>query len=226
MLWGLVGLLAEPCCVSCEAPVSARGRIGLCPGCLGTIGDVPQVFELGDPVASAWALGAYDQPLGTALREAKFGQGLHAIRCLGGMLGQAAVGRLPRVDAVVPVPIPWPRMLTRGFDQGLELGREVAASLQVPVVQALRRRPSAPMSRGADMKDRILRARSSFRGRGSVPPRVLLVDDVVTTGATTRACANALIGQGARRVHVLTLARRRSRDEITMSRRSDVVPDV
>ena len=73
------------------------------------------------------------------------------------------------------------------------LAREVAASLDLPVLPLLRRHAAEPLSRGADLADRVHSARSSFRAACEAPARVLLVDDVTTTGATANEAARTLL---------------------------------
>ena len=213
MLQGLLGLLSPMSCAACEEEATRLSTIGLCARCEAEVSSLPQWFRPPPRVRDAWALGPYDGPLGPAVRNAKFGPDHARMRSLGRRLGLAASARLPRVDAVVPVPVPWGRRLHRGFDQGQVLAREVAASLDLPVLPLLRRHAAEPLSRGADLADRVHSARSSFRAACEAPARVLLVDDVHTTGATAGACADELLGSGARKVYLLVVARRRSPEE-------------
>ena len=112
----------------------------------------------------------------------------------------------PEPDLVVPVPTPPLRLLRRGFNPAARLAVHVARSLGAPLRPVLRRR------RGGHQVGRTRRQRqalgpSYFPARTRVSGRILLVDDVLTTGSTARACTQALVGAGAREVYVATLGR-------------------
>jgi ComF family protein len=114
------------------------------------------------------------------------------------------------VDAVVPVPLAGGRQRQRGYNQALLLARCVATTLGVPAAEALKRVKTAPPQARSTAEERrrnvegafAMRDAASVRGR-----RVLLVDDVATTGATLRACARALLDGEADEVRAVTFAR-------------------
>jgi len=114
-------------------------------------------------------------------------------------------------DVIVPVPLHWTREAARGFNQAELLAREVGRILAVPVKCALRRVRRTPKQARLDADERRRNMADAFRvGRdgGEAADRlVMLVDDVLTTGATIEAAANALLDAGARAVVVLTAAR-------------------
>ena len=120
---------------------------------------------------------------------------------------------LEGVELVVPVPLHRRRLMTRGFNQALVLARSLARrhGLELAARLLTRRRHTRPQV-GLDPQER----RQNVRGAFSVPPggkpqlqnkRVLLMDDVFTTGATADQCAQTLMQAGARQVSVLTLVR-------------------
>ncbi len=121
-----------------------------------------------------------------------------------------ALPREEQLDLVVPVPMHWWRKWNRGFNQAELLARVVGRRTGIPVARALKRRRSTLSQAGLTLAQRrenltgVFRvpARNRMEGR-----RVLLVDDVFTTGATASACAAALKRAGARSVVLLTLAR-------------------
>ena len=133
-------------------------------------------------------------------------------RPLGRLLREAGAGLLAGADAVVPVPLhPWKRV-QRGFNQSADLAR----ALELPVRFVLRRtRPTrtqaglTPGQRRRNVSGAFALATWPWRSsRADVGGRTLvLVDDVMTTGATLDACARVLKQAGAREVRVLTLAR-------------------
>jgi len=195
-------------CPSCGQPASAGA---LCAGCRGGL---PRFFRPISPppgLQTAWVLGGYDGPLGDLVRRGKYRPDPLVFRRLGGLLGEAAAGRLPHIEAVCWVPVPWQRRTQRGFDQAEQLARPIARALGVPAISALRRVRSAEQA-GRMRHERASGARGAFavkRGfelRCPPPRHVLLVDDVVTTGSTARACAEELLCGGAERVHLLCVA--------------------
>mgnify|MGYP000595609891 CR=1 FL=1 len=109
-------------------------------------------------------------------------------------------------EAVVPVPTSWGRALQRGFDHARLLAAPVAAALGAPLVPALRRHGRARQV-GKSRSARLQLPAGAFTPRRRVAGRVLLVDDVLTTGATAARCSRALLAAGADEVSVLTLAR-------------------
>lgn len=119
-------------------------------------------------------------------------------------------------DALVPVPLHWRRQLTRGFNQADDLAVALAHRLRLPVWRVLRRRrggpPQATLSKAAraGVADAyVARRRLGLRAVRRVVEgrRLVLVDDVVTTGATLEACAAALADAGAAAVCAVTAAR-------------------
>jgi ComF family protein len=117
---------------------------------------------------------------------------------------------LDGVDLIVPVPLHWRREYQRGFNQA----RELARYLGPPVVEALRRKRAtraqvelAADQRRANVAGAFVKRTGWFRSSNLSGTRLLLVDDVSTTGATLEACAHVLKEYGASDVHALTAAR-------------------
>jgi ComF family protein len=137
-------------------------------------------------------------------------------RRLAAPLGQAIANRW-RVagaggDVLVPVPASADRIRERGYDQAVLIGRVAGRQLQLPVVEAVRRAHDTTAqfdldraNRGANVRDAFeVIAADEIRGRW-----VVLVDDIVTTGATLAASADALLREGATAVSAVTVARER-----------------
>ena len=204
-------MAAEYSCAACHTPfvsshpLDARGLCSLCrqglPGYEG-----------------AYSFGFYDGPLRRLIHLFKF----ERVESLASPLGAYLARALPRdlsFDIVAPMPLHWFRRWRRGFNQSELLAGEVARRLGLPLAsgRALRRlRHSAPQSGLSSAARRRNVAglfdvadRRSIEGR-----RVLLVDDVLTTGATAQAAARALKRAGAAQVIVLTLARADRREWI------------
>jgi ComF family protein len=113
-------------------------------------------------------------------------------------------------DAVVPMPLHWRRRFQRGFNQAAVLAKDVAQRRRIPLLNAVRRVRATATQTGLTNAQRRENVRGAFRagrGRPLEGLRILLVDDVMTTGATGSACAAALKRAGAKSVTLLTLAR-------------------
>ena len=193
---------AEYFCVSCRTPfvnsfpLDSEGRCSLCRSGL-------RAFD------AAYSFGSYAGPLRTLVHLFKY----HAMRPLAAPLGAYLLRSLPRdqaFDLLVPVPLHWLRRWKRGFNQSELLGRVVSRSTGIPVCGALRRVRSTAVQAGLSNTARRRNVSQAFRChrpekvRGK---RILLVDDVMTTGSTATACARALKRAGAARVVLLTVAR-------------------
>lgn len=118
-----------------------------------------------------------------------------------------ALPRQDRIDAIVPVPMHWLKQWRRGFNQSELLAEQVSRRTGVPLLKAMRRRSAPPQAALSDHERRRNVARAFEVAKAVRGLHVLLVDDVLTTGATASACGAALKRAGAARVMVLTLAR-------------------
>jgi ComF family protein len=118
-----------------------------------------------------------------------------------------ALPRDEHFDCIVPVPLYWRRRLQRGFNQAELLAGGLSRSTGIPVVRALRRAQATPTQAGLSNSARRRNVSGAFRSRSVAGQRILLIDDVMTTGSTATACALALKRAGAKRVALLTVAR-------------------
>jgi len=115
-----------------------------------------------------------------------------------------------RPDMLIPVPLHWLRMITRGFNQAFELGAYAGKVLDVPLLTtALRRHRNTQAQSGLSRKQRHKNVRGAFYWHGPLQPgrHVALIDDVMTTGTTVTECARVLKKAGAKRVDVWVAAR-------------------
>jgi ComF family protein len=196
-------LTAEFYCVTCRAPFLNRAPLdadGRCALCRLGLNGFDQVFSFG----------AYEGELRKLVHLFKFG----GIEPLSGPLGRLLRKSIPTdeaFDAVVPMPLHWRRRWQRGFNQSELLAREIARRWNVPVLRAVRRtRPTQPQA-GLTSAQRRKNVQGAFAPKRNVTlkgMRILLVDDVLTTGATASACARALKRAGALQVSLATIARR------------------
>ncbi len=117
-----------------------------------------------------------------------------------------AVAR-PLADAITFIPPDGERSLARGHHPARRLAEELGAHWELPVEVLLARSRRVTRQRGLSLAARRKNVRGAFRGQGRALPRVVLVDDVYTSGATAGAAASALRAAGARYVEVVTMAR-------------------
>lgn len=193
---------AEYFCARCRMPFMNRAPLddeGLCPLCRrGARG-----FD------AVYCFGAYDGRLRELIHLYKYGK----VAPLAGPLGAWLAGAIPRdtaFDTVTPVPLHWRRRWDRGFNQSALLAGEVARRYGLRVSPALRRVRATTSQAGLTSSRRRANVSGAFevrRKQAVEDRRILLVDDVLTTGATASACGTAMKRAGARSVTVLTLAR-------------------
>jgi predicted amidophosphoribosyltransferase len=131
------------------------------------------------------------------------------LRRLAGWAAAVVRDSLPQPDTscVVFVPGDPDRRLKRGQHAAERLASELAACWELPLLPVLTRARGSPRQRGLTQLERRRNVSGAFLAHGEVPARVVLVDDVYTTGATVNAAASALRKGGARTVEVVTLAR-------------------
>jgi ComF family protein len=131
------------------------------------------------------------------------------LRRLAGWAAAVVRESVARPDALCVVFVPGDpdRKLKRGHHAAERLATELAAGWELPVRPLLTRARGSPRQRGLTQNERRRNVAGAFLAHGRVPPRVVLVDDVYTTGATVLECARILRRAGAARVDVLTLAR-------------------
>lgn len=135
----------------------------------------------------------------------------HALRRAASLAAELVAERLeaPAADVITYIPPDPARLLTRGHHPAEQLARGLAGHWHVPAASLLirTRRGASARQTGLPRAERWRNAHGAFVGVAAAPKRVLLVDDVYTTGATVSAAATALRGAGARQVDVVTFAR-------------------
>jgi ComF family protein len=203
----LLGLFFPDRCAGC-------GRLGaqLCAACRAALrpypgGDRPSP-QL-DATAVAYLFGAALRP---AIHQLKYRGNRRMARVLGDLLAAHLRANPLPADALLPVPLHTARLAERGFNQSELLARRLAQACRLPLLAGglARVRATAQQAR-LDARARQENMREAFSWSGAAPPpaRLLLVDDVFTTGATLSACAAALRAAGAREVRAIALARSR-----------------
>ena len=227
----LADFALPPLCASCHEPVADTG---LCPACWSRLSfiappycarlGIPFGYDPGPGVLSMQAIAdppsygraraavRFDDVARGAVHALKYGDRLDLAPMMGRWMANAGRELLAEADALVPVPLHWRRMWARRFNQSAALAHVVAATAGLPVVTALRRVRATPQQVGLSKSARAENVQGAFRVPASdrvqvAGRRLVLVDDVLTSGATLDACARALTRAGAARVDVLVFAR-------------------
>ncbi|MEX2111977.1 MAG: ComF family protein [Pirellulales bacterium] len=226
-------LVFPPTCAMCQVPLDAHHRVLLCATCRGQLvdsraaclrcGSSAPPSGLGAPCPHCHAkrlyfdsvarLGRYDGELRRAVLRMKTETNPGLAMALGDLLFELRGEQLAawRADAVVPVPMHWTRRIRRGVNSPHAVAERLAAQLQVPIAAHLlvRHRRTALQARLPASK-RKANVRGSFRvqpHRELPGARLLLVDDVMTTGATVNEAARMLVRSGVDTVGIAVLAR-------------------
>lgn len=192
-------------CVFCGEPLAPQA-VPVCPGCYA---DLPRTS--GSGLVHGLRVHAplrYEFPVDAAIKALKFGRKLWYVPLLAALMAEEIDTLPPDIDAVLPVPLHWRRRFLRGFNQAEELYRPLRSLLRLPLPGNVHRRRHTPEQSGLDARARRRNVSGAFQVRGRLAMRhVLLIDDVVTTGATCAALARALGDAGVGEVTVLAAAR-------------------
>jgi ComF family protein len=202
--WANTVRVEAPFCACCGDPVSgAVEHDFICYSC----SDEQPAFD------AARSATRYDGVIGDALRKLKYEHALWLSPDLAAVLYNCIRAEFPEetFDLLVPVPLYHVRRRDRGFNQSAMLSGELARLLGTSSVQGVLRRIRPTTSQtNLTAKERLSNVNKAFKSRNDkrlAGRKVLLVDDVMTTGATVNACAKALKRGGAATVHVITVAR-------------------
>lgn len=206
-------------CLGCR--VLVRG--GLCSACAAAAPRVGTVICLrcGAPAPAPMPscthcdrlIPSFDEARASLLFEGVVRSAIHRFKyqaersLLEALLEMVDLGSVRCCEAVTWVPITRQRLLHRGYDHAQMIAQEVAVRLDVPCLPLLRRVKETARQVGLDLDQRRANLADAFTANRPLPHRVIVVDDVFTTGATADACAYALKSGGASKVDIITLAR-------------------
>ncbi len=241
ILDGFLNLIYPETCFVCSVPVSRFRECGVCSSCWDRVvalrivpprcascglplrnfqdkgehlcGDCIQQIP---PYAGARSFGYHTAELRRLVQGLKFQDGKNLVKLLVPLLAAAFGDSWSRddFDVIVPVPLHVKRKRERGYNQSELLARSLAHQIAIPYGRALVRvRPTLPQV-GLTDSQRVENVRNAFRCANPQlisERRILLIDDVMTTGATVASASRALLEGGSRRVSVLTVARAEKR---------------
>jgi ComF family protein len=219
-------------CAVCREPVEGEG---LCASCWSKLSfitrpycerlGIPFVYDPGPGILSMEAIAdppaynraraavRFDEISRVLVHALKYGDRLDLAPMMGRWISRAGREVLAEADALVPVPLHWRRLWTRRFNQSAMLAAAVSAASGVPMVtDALKRVKATVQQVGLSRSERAANVQGAFRvpeqGKAAVVGRRLIVlDDVLTSGVTVEGCARALLRAGASNVDVLVFAR-------------------
>jgi ComF family protein len=227
-----VDLALPPLCPACREPVIGQALCADCWAKLSFIAPpycerlgIPFAYDPGPGILSMQAIAEppaygraraavrYDDVARTLVHAFKYGDRLDLAPTLGLWMARAGRELLADADAIVPVPLHWRRLWARRFNQSALLAEAIAKDGGRSVAyDALKRVKATAQQVGLTRAQRADNIQGAFRvtvaGKAAVAGRrLVLVDDVLTTGATAEGCARALLRAGAANVDVLTFAR-------------------
>jgi ComF family protein len=226
-------LALPPLCAACREPVDGKG---LCPACWSKLSfitrpycerlGIPFVYDPGPGILSMQAIAdppayhraraavRFDEISRALVHALKYGDRLDLAPMMGRWIAHSGRELLAEADALVPVPLHWRRLWARRFNQSAALAAAISGeSGGVPVATgALKRIKATAQQIGLTQAERAANIQGAFRvpedGKAEVAGRrLVLVDDVLTSGATVEGCARALLRAGAANVDVLVFAR-------------------
>ena len=202
--WAQTQFIVGAKCHCCGAPLVGHAEVGdYCDDCIA----LPKPWDAG---RAAFVYSGAGRKLVLSL---KHGDRLDLVPTLAPMLCRAGADLWPEADVIVPVPLHWTRLVKRRFNQAAVLARAAGRRLQIPVdTDALIRAKRTLSTKGLSLAERQLMLKDSIAPNPSRPKalkgkRVVLIDDVMTTGSTLAQTAIAAHISGASRVCVVTLAR-------------------
>jgi ComF family protein len=232
VLRAALDLALPPLCAACREPVDGKG---LCPACWSKLSfitrpycerlGIPFVYDPGPGILSMEAIAdppayhraraavRFDEISRALVHALKYGDRLDLAPMMGRWMSRAGRELLTEADALVPVPLHWRRLWARRFNQSAMLAATVSADSGVPIAAAALKRVKATVQQvGLTRTERAANVQGAFRvpddGKATVHGRRLVViDDVLTSGATVEGCAKALLRAGANNVDVLVFAR-------------------
>jgi predicted amidophosphoribosyltransferase len=215
-------VIVPPSCTACRRPLPRAGAV-LCPACRAALPWLraercprcalpvpcgPRCAMAGSAIARSWAPLAFEGPARDLVHALKLRGAIGLTDMMAAQIVATAPEGLLRADAcLVPVPTPAARRRRRGFDHTGRLASAISARTGLAVAPCLRRVGPAPRQARAGRAARLEGGRVLLETAGAVPERVILVDDVHTTGATLRACGRRLQMNGTTAVWGVTYAR-------------------
>ncbi len=193
--WFQIKRYTGPSCRICALPFSSKYS-DICGQCL----------KQTPPFSKVISYGLYEGVLAEAINQLKF----KGIKRLSKPLGEILLDlEIPYMNGIIPVPLSRKSLLKRGFNQSLLISRVIAKKTRIPIFMdtLIKKRETLPQV-GLSAHERLINVKDAFEVKGNISGmRLILIDDVMTTGATVTECSRELLKAGAEEVIVLTVAR-------------------
>ncbi len=204
-LWSDLDFIAAPYCRICGQPFELADELSDDAECASCIADPPKF----DTARSALT---YNDASRKLLLGFKYGDQQHAAVTFATWIKNTAPDIFASADFIVPVPLHWRRHWQRRFNQSALIGSALAKLTNLTVRHALTRRRFTSTQKGLSRKDRLKNVRMAFVVNPALIEKIknkhiVLIDDVMTSGATVNECAKVLKRAGAKKVSVFTVAR-------------------
>lgn len=215
-LWAELDFISAPYCKICGLSFEIEEELNENAQCAACIEQPPKY----DTARTALI---YNDASRSLLLSFKYGDQQHAAVTFATWMKNAAPDILNSADAIMPVPLHWRRLWQRRFNQSALLALALGRLTQRPVIHGLQRKRFTSTQKGLSRKERLKNVRMAFQIRPHVlqtiqGKHIVLVDDVMTSGATVNECAKVLKRHGAQKVSVLSVAR--------VMRNTEFYPDV
>jgi competence protein ComFC len=199
----ILSLIFPPRCEVCKK----ENKESMCPECFSRIKFMKSYLGI-------HSVSVYEGTLRTAIHRFKFKGRKKLAQPLGillvNYLGNGQTVKMEEIDVIVPVPLHKNRLRQRGFNQVELLGESVSKYYEIPIICALERIRYTDSQFGLPREQRFKNVRGAFKiteSKSIYNKRILLLDDIYTTGATIAECTTVLKRGGAKRVEILTLSR-------------------
>ena len=209
MLSFLWDFLFPPHCPGCEAYVEKQGQ--WCSDCIEKMLQVhrlPVELEMQQLITGGvWALGVYEGKLRDLIRNYKYNGKAHLLQGLHSFIEQGLDQLKLQGDMAVPVPLYKDKLKQRGFNQSERLFRQPFANMKIPMAEALERSRDTKPQYGLQARERQDNLKNAFQLKKNEVrlKKVLLIDDIYTTGSTIDAAASVLLENGTEKVYFLSI---------------------
>lgn len=201
-------------CPGCEAYVEKQGQ--WCSDCIEKMLQVhrlPVELEMQQLITGGvWALGVYEGKLRDLIRNYKYNGKAHLLQGLHSFIEQGLDQLKLQGDMAVPVPLYKDKLKQRGFNQSERLFRQPFANMKIPMAEALERSRNTKPQYGLQARERQDNLKNAFQLNRSCDVQavqgkeIILVDDIMTTGATLHFCSEALQKAGAKKITAVVIA--------------------
>lgn len=209
LVYWLLDLLFPPKCVFCRRLLKDR-ETDICGKCRSSLPETSGKIKSIRFLKECFSLYYYESPVPESVRRYKFSGMQQYAAAYGRLMAMEVLRKNIQFDLITYVPVSSKRLRKRGYDQAELLAKAIGKELDAPVLRCLRKKRDNPaqsgLADGSARKANVLGVYSGYQPERFAEKKILLIDDVLTTGATVSECAATLLIAGASEVRCLTLA--------------------